>query len=94
MVDRQFTQEELNRIVASRLQRERDRINRVFENTLKRCMAVLSQELYVAKQVNTAEMKDTLLSMVPENQYKKQHILRSMQNKDGDIESQQENNKK
>lgn len=70
MANRLFTQEELNRIVASRLQRERDRLDRKFEDTLKRCMAAvhltLYQEMCAMKRDMAAEMKDTLLSGVSE----------------------------
>lgn len=66
MADKRFTQEEVNRIVASRLKRERDRLTREFENTLKRCMAgihlMLHQEMCAMKREFSAETKDTLLS--------------------------------
>ena len=39
MAEKLFTQEEINRIVAGRLGRERDRLAREYENSLKRCMA-------------------------------------------------------
>ena len=39
MADRMFTQKELDCIVAARLARERQRLAREFENSLKRCMA-------------------------------------------------------
>lgn len=66
MADKQFKQDEINRIVASRLKRERDRMTREFENTLKRCMAaihlMLHQEMCSMKQDMAAETKDALLS--------------------------------
>lgn len=66
MANQRFTQEELNRIVAARLKRERERLTREFENKLKRCMAAvhltLYQEMCSLKWEMNAETKDTLLS--------------------------------
>ncbi len=66
MANRQFTQEELNLVVQSRLQRERGRTHRIVENALKRCMAAvhltLYEEMRALKRDMAAEMKDTLLS--------------------------------
>ena len=68
MADKLFSQEELNRIVAARLKRERDRMEREFENCLKRCMAsihlTLHQEMCAIKRDMAAETKDTLLSEI------------------------------
>lgn len=64
-------QTEVNHIVASRLQRERDRLTKEFEARLKRCMAAvhltLYQEMCALKQEITAETKDTLLSAMTED---------------------------
>lgn len=63
MAEKIFSQDELNRIVGARLQRERDRLTKEFENKLKRCMAAvhltLYQELCSLKQEIDAETKDT-----------------------------------
>ena len=84
MADRLFTKEELKKIVAYRLQRERDRLDRVFENTLKRCMAAvhltLYQEMCATKRDMAAEMKDTLLSRVTEPDFKEQPPISPMEN--------------
>ncbi len=59
MAEKLFTQEEINRIVAGRLGRERDRLAREYENSLKRCMAaihlMLHQEMCSMKRDLTAE---------------------------------------
>lgn len=66
MAEKTFTQDEINRIVASRLGRERDRLTREYEKSLKRCMAAvhltLYQEMCSLKKELDAETKDTLLS--------------------------------
>ena len=66
MADKRFTQEEVNRIIATRIKRERDRLTKEFENRLKRCMAeihlMLHQEMCALKWDMAAETKDTLLS--------------------------------
>lgn len=66
MAEKKFSQRELNRIVASRLKREHDRMIKEFESTLKRCMAeihlTLYQEMCSLKWDLSAETKDTLLS--------------------------------
>ena len=66
MANKLFTQKELNCIVAARLSRERERLTRDFENSLKRCMAAvhltLHQEMLLMKRDMTAETSDTLLS--------------------------------
>lgn len=66
MADRNFTQDELNKIVAFRVKRERDRLTKEFENKLKRCMAAvhltLYQEMCSLKWELDAETKDTLMS--------------------------------
>lgn len=66
MANKKFSQNELNSIVASRLKRERDRMTKEFENTLKRCMAsvhlTLYQEMCSLKWELEAETRDTLLS--------------------------------
>lgn len=76
MAKKTFTQEELNRIVAARLGRERERLTRDFENKLKRCMAAvhltLYQEMCSLKQEIDAETNDTLLSDLAEKSTKRQ----------------------
>lgn len=66
MAEKSFNQAELNRIVASRIKRERDRLTKEFENKLKRCMAAvhltLYQEMCSLKRELDAETKDTLMS--------------------------------
>ena len=66
MADKLFKQDELNRIVAARVKRERDRLAREYENSLKRCMAAvhltLHQEMLGMKRDMAAETADTLLS--------------------------------
>ena len=66
MSEKQFTQEELNRIVAARLRRERERLTREFENKLKRCMAAVHMTLYremcSLKWEIAAEARDPLWS--------------------------------
>ena len=46
MAEKLFTQIELNKIVASRLKRERERLSRDFEKKLKRCMASVHLTIY------------------------------------------------
>lgn len=76
MAEKKFSQDELNRIVASRLKRERDRLTKEFENTLKRCMAAvhltLYQEMCALKWELDAETKDTLLSDLMEKSSEQQ----------------------
>lgn len=66
MAERKFSQNEVNRIVASRLNREHDRLTREYENSLKRCMAAvhltLYQEMCALKQELDAETNDLLRS--------------------------------
>ena len=66
MAEKRFTQEELNRIVAARLKRERERLTREFENKLKRCMAAVHMTLYremcSLKWEIAAEARDPLWS--------------------------------
>jgi hypothetical protein len=67
MKDKLFTQDELNRIVAARLKRERDRLTKEYESSLKRCMAavhlILHQEMCATmKREVAAETKDPLWS--------------------------------
>jgi len=66
MADKRFTQEEVNRIITTRIKRERDRLTKDFENRLKRCMAdihlMLHQEMCALKWDLAAETKGTLLS--------------------------------
>ncbi len=66
MADRCFTQDEVNKIVAARLNRERERLTKEYENSLKRCMAAvhltLYQEMCSLKRELDAETKDPLRS--------------------------------
>ena len=66
MAEKIFTQTELNKIVASRLKRERERLSREFEKKLKRCMAsvhlTIYQELCLLKKEIEPEWNDTILS--------------------------------
>ena len=66
MEKKSFTQDEVNRIVALRIRRERDRLTKEFESSLKRCMASihlqLHQEMCRVKRDSAADTKDTLLS--------------------------------
>ncbi len=68
MAEKLFTQTELNKIVASRLKRERERLARDFEKKLKRCMASVHLQLYqelcsLEKEINP-ERNDTDLSKI------------------------------
>lgn len=66
MENKTFSQNEVNRIVATRVKRERERLNREFDNCLKRCMAsihlTLHQEMCLLKRNIISETKDTFLS--------------------------------
>lgn len=66
MADRYFTQDEVNKIVAARLNREREHMTKEYENTLKRCMAAIHLTLYqetcALKRELDAETKDPLWS--------------------------------
>lgn len=59
---KKFSQEEVNRIVAVRVKRERDRLAKEFENKMKRCMAsihlTLHQEMCAMKRDMAAETQD------------------------------------
>ena len=66
MAARYFTQYEVNKIVAARLNRERERLTKEYENILKRCMAAVHLTLYqemcsLKRELNT-ETKDPLWS--------------------------------
>jgi len=54
MKSKMFSQDELNRILAARIKRERERVSKEFENRLKRCMAsvhlTLHQEMCAMKR--------------------------------------------
>lgn len=71
MAEKKFTQIELNRIVAARLNRERERLSKEYEKSLKRCMAAvhltLYQEMCSLKRELDAETKDLLWSEIIEN---------------------------
>ena len=66
MAEKLFTQSELNKIVTSRVKRERDKISREFEKRLKRCMAsvhlTIYEELCSLKKEMSPEWSDTILS--------------------------------
>jgi len=61
---KKFSQEEVNRIIAVRVRRERDRLTREFENRMKRCMAsvhlTLHQEMCAMKRDVVDEGGDEL----------------------------------
>ncbi len=67
MAEKLFTQTELNKIVASRLKRERERLSRDFEKKLKRCMAsvhlTIYQELCSLKKEIYPERTDAEMSL-------------------------------
>lgn len=54
MNSKKFSQEEVNRIVAVRVKRERERLTKEFESRMKRCIAsvrlTLHQEMCAMKQ--------------------------------------------
>lgn len=62
---KKFSQEELNRIVASRVKRERERLTAEFENRMKKCMAsihlTLHQEMCALRRDVGAETQEPLL---------------------------------
>lgn len=64
MDTKKFSQNELNRIVAIRVRRERERLTKEFENKMKRCMAsihlLLHQEMCSFKRDMATEMQETL----------------------------------
>ena len=72
MADKLLSQGEVNRIVATRLRRERDRLSRDFENSLNRCMAAvqltLQQELLAIKTAMAAETMGPLWPDMTEEQ--------------------------
>ena len=59
---KKFTQEEVNRIVAVRIKRERDRLAKELEHKMKRCMAsihlTLFQDMCELKRDIAAETQD------------------------------------
>ncbi len=71
MAEKTFSQDEVNKIVAARLTRERDRLTKEFENSLKRCMAAvhlnLYQEMRSLKRKTDAETLDLLRSDLTDN---------------------------
>lgn len=62
MDTKKFSQKEVNRIVASRLKRERERLTREYETHMKRCMAsihlILHQEIGTWRRDRAAETQD------------------------------------
>ena len=64
METKKFPQEEVNRIVALRLKRERERLAKESEKRMKRCMAsihlMLHQEMCAMKRDMAAETQDLL----------------------------------
>jgi len=65
METRKLSQKDVNRIVAVRVNRERDRLVKDFESRLKRCMAslhlMLYQEMCEMKKDAAIEMQEPLL---------------------------------
>ena len=59
-----FSQEEVNRIIAQRVKRERERLTKEFEGRMKRCMAsihlTLHQEMCALEQDVATEGGDGL----------------------------------
>lgn len=72
MAEKNFTQDELNRVISSRLSRERNRLAKEFEKRMKRCMAsvhlTMYEELCALKRELDAEARDTLMSDETEDQ--------------------------
>ena len=66
MSEKLFSQGEVNRIVASRVSRERERLTKEFESKMRRCMAsvhlMLHQEMCSLKWELVVEPKDTEMS--------------------------------
>ncbi len=62
MDTKKFSQADVNRIVASRLKRERERLTREYETHIKRCMAsihlILHQEIESWRRDMAAETQD------------------------------------
>lgn len=46
MAKKMFLQDEVNRIIAVRMKRERERVVKEFENRMKRCMSSIHLTLY------------------------------------------------
>jgi len=46
MKQKTFSQEEVNRIIATRIRRERERVTKEFESRMKRCMASIHLTLH------------------------------------------------
>ncbi len=72
MAENFFTQTELNKIVAHRVNRERERMTREFEKKLKRCMASVHLTIYqelcsLQKEINP-EWSDAISSKHEEKQ--------------------------
>jgi len=65
MSNKKFSQAEVNRIVAFRINREHDRLTKAFETQMKRCMAsihlMLHQEMCALKRDLAADMMEPLL---------------------------------
>ena len=61
---KKFSQEEVSRIVALRLKRERERLNKEFENKMKRCIAsvhlILHQEMRATEPGMTDKDQESL----------------------------------
>ena len=64
MKQKSFSQEEVNRIIATRIKRERERVTKEFESRMKRCMAsihlTLHQEMCAMKRDVADEGGDEL----------------------------------
>lgn len=65
MDKKKFSQEEVNRIVAIRLKRERERMIKEFDSKLKRCVttihSMMRQEMCAMKRENEDEKNENTL---------------------------------
>jgi hypothetical protein len=64
MAAKSFSQDELNRVLSSRLSRERSKLEKEFEKRMKRCMAsvhlTLYEEMCALKRDMAAEIKEVI----------------------------------
>lgn len=72
MTAKKFSQQEVNRIVALRVSRERESLTKDFENRMKRCMAslhlMLHQELCAMKREMVNETQEWLPLTAPNSE--------------------------
>ncbi len=77
MANKNFSQDELNRVLSSRLSRERSRLEKEFEKRMKRCMAsihlTLYEEMCALKRDMDAEAKDAISLDFPEKRQSLSH---------------------